>query len=443
MTEHFEKTITILGDGGIGKTSLVYALKTNKTLSPENIQKTAFLEIEDLLFEEFKIICYDLPGQDSITHPINVLPDTIFKDTNLILLAFSLDRFNSLMNLETWLLQVRNYYKNKALSIPVVILLGTKADLKKRIDEKLIENIILNVPEIVDYVKVSAITQEGLDILRSKILYHLGLNLSLKGAPMDEISKLRQNQVKSPLTASIPLEPSPVSEVVTSLVEQDVPILDANTYESSKQISLSKPEITNTKQTSDENLHQEEQTTVMEPVAKIPEEIVNKAITTPIPDHQSPLLVNESVDNSNTTVLTLDSSGEDTISVVDDIKNNHPVSSEKTIKEEEQAVLKQNIELNKKTPTINESKKHTDLKLVSKEFFLVWNDSGFKYVTEKPANTEITIVFQVTQSKIKLLFPSNISRVTKLIVQRQIDSITRFGYLLPDGSRIGRGFIVE
>ena len=246
MSKFTEKTITILGDGGVGKTSLVHALKINQPLSLEKIQKTAFLEVDDLFFEEFKIICYDLPGQESTTHPINVLPDTIFKDTNLILLAFSLDRFNSLMNLESWLLQVRNYYNNNYIPIPVIMLLGTKADLRKRIDEKLIENIIINVPEIVDYVKVSAITYEGLDVLRSKILYHLGLNLDQKAAPTEEFYKTKNVQTQKSFEDNNSLQSLYVSEKERSSGE-NASTVDTAIFESSLPLSSSKLE-TNTLQ---------------------------------------------------------------------------------------------------------------------------------------------------------------------------------------------------
>ena len=57
MSKFTEKTITILGDVGVCKTSLVHALKINQPLSLEKKQKTAFIEVDDLFLEEFKIIC--------------------------------------------------------------------------------------------------------------------------------------------------------------------------------------------------------------------------------------------------------------------------------------------------------------------------------------------------------------------------------------------------
>ena len=91
----------------------------------------------------------------------------------------------------------------------------------------------------------------------------------------------------------------------------------------------------------------------------------------------------------------------------------------------------------------NQPIKYTDLKPVSKEIYLIWEDAGFKYVVEKPSDKEITILFHIAQSKVKLFIRSYIGNITKLIVHRHIESILLLGYLLPDGYRIGRGLTIE
>ncbi|OLS20596.1 MAG: hypothetical protein HeimC3_39780, partial [Candidatus Heimdallarchaeota archaeon LC_3] len=189
-----KQKMVILGDGGVGKTTLLKVLKNTTGKDIFNTRKTAFLEVETIKVAQDEILFYDLAGQDSTAHPLEVLPDLVLKNASLILLAFSLDRFSSLNNLQIWFKKIKNYFYKRKLDMPDIILIGTKSDLKKRIDDGLIKIILSNVPEIIDYIPISSYKGENIENLKKRI------NLFIQELPeeklVEEYEKLLDNESK-------------------------------------------------------------------------------------------------------------------------------------------------------------------------------------------------------------------------------------------------------
>ena len=170
------KRITIIGDGGVGKTTLVKTIQNDADKSdycPTNIFRTPFIAFDALYIEKQKVLVYDVAGQDTPAHPLKILADICLQHTTLILLTFALDRFTSLRNLSTWYNLVKAYYDKNVLPFPNVLLVGTKSDLVDSIDTMLIQKIKEHVPEIVEFIPVSSLTGNGLAELKSKILDHI------------------------------------------------------------------------------------------------------------------------------------------------------------------------------------------------------------------------------------------------------------------------------
>lgn len=156
------KKIILLGDGGVGKTSLLYLL-THQSL-PENIKKTPYVNISTFKTENnIKIQVIDLAGQKNLPiHMIQMNPELVFDKTDLIIFMFSNEDAQSLMNLQSWYSIIEQHYLNN--SMPHLILVKSKCDLPTQIDESLVTNIYntLKIP----YIELSNKTLEGIDKLK-------------------------------------------------------------------------------------------------------------------------------------------------------------------------------------------------------------------------------------------------------------------------------------
>lgn len=162
--------VTILGDGAVGKTTLVKLLMNNEyNIADLKTKRTPFLEIETLKIKKEKLLVYDLAGQDNLAHPLRVLEDQVLGHASLIIFAFALDRFASLAKLGNWYTPIKNYYNKKNKPLPKMILVGTKADQVRKLDQSLIDK-VLSSTNINEYIPTSSVSGEGLPELKEKIL---------------------------------------------------------------------------------------------------------------------------------------------------------------------------------------------------------------------------------------------------------------------------------
>ncbi|MHA1983946.1 MAG: Rab family GTPase [Candidatus Hodarchaeales archaeon] len=162
--------VTILGDGAVGKTTLVKLLMNNEfNIADLKTKRTPFLEIETLKINTEKLLVYDLAGQDNLAHPLRLLEDQVLGHAHLIIFAFALDRFSSLAHLGSWYLPIKEYYEKKNKNLPKMILIGTKADQARKLDQTLIDK-VLSSTKIKEYIPTSSVSGDGIPELKERIL---------------------------------------------------------------------------------------------------------------------------------------------------------------------------------------------------------------------------------------------------------------------------------
>ena len=149
--------IIVAGDGGVGKTSLLNRYISNEFV--EGMKLTVgtdfFTHVFDCKGRTVKIQVWDFGGEPRFRF---ILPDYC-KGACGVLLAFDLNDFATLINLNEWLQIIR---ENVADS--VTILVGTKADNAEFLDEETIKQFCI-INEIDEFIPTSSKTGENVDFV--------------------------------------------------------------------------------------------------------------------------------------------------------------------------------------------------------------------------------------------------------------------------------------
>jgi small GTP-binding protein len=159
LTKQFRFKITVIGDGGVGKTSLIQKF-TNDTFSKEYI-KTMGAQLaafdKDIEGDKVKLLFWDIAGQDDF----NFLRPAFFKNSKAAIIVYSLEdnklgeeSFKHILN---WAKDIYEFCGD----IPVVIF-GNKMDLidKKNLDKTAIQE-LTNESDFLGYYFTSAKTGSG------------------------------------------------------------------------------------------------------------------------------------------------------------------------------------------------------------------------------------------------------------------------------------------
>ncbi|MFX0023708.1 MAG: GTPase domain-containing protein [Candidatus Hermodarchaeota archaeon] len=177
--------MTIVGDGAVGKTTLVQALlkKTKDSnhnnsngifLEEKKINRTPFMEIESWSYKDLVFQCYDLAGQRTPgMHPLDLLKHQVLKYIDIFIFVFSLDRYESFENLNNWL-RVMNVEYNIEDHRPGFILVGNKVDLERNVSRELIQTLVGEDRFFHTYVETSSIYGIGIEEILDKIV-NIGL----------------------------------------------------------------------------------------------------------------------------------------------------------------------------------------------------------------------------------------------------------------------------
>ncbi|KAF1418940.1 Transforming protein RhoA, partial [Spheniscus humboldti] len=165
------RKLTVVGDDCCGKTCLLFALQ-HKQL-PESYEPTLFdtyttdTEIDG---KEMKLILFDVAGKNEFSY--RNLRSVFYKDTDIILMCFSVDRPDSQQNiLDFWVPEIKLFCP----TVPI-ILVATKIELrgdegiKKKLTTPGNEPINTTEGEVLAasigayaYLECSAKTKEGVD----------------------------------------------------------------------------------------------------------------------------------------------------------------------------------------------------------------------------------------------------------------------------------------
>ncbi|KAH0795709.1 transforming protein RhoA-like [Histomonas meleagridis] len=155
-----ELKIVAVGDGAVGKTSLLMVL--NEKPFPERYVPTIFENYTQEVMinnEQYKLHIWDTAGQDEYDR----LRPLSYRAADVILLCFALDLKQSFVNLtERWIGEVKHYCKDAK-----IILVGTKADLRQpgnanHVSDEEAKQFV-NEQKCADYVPCSPKTGEGID----------------------------------------------------------------------------------------------------------------------------------------------------------------------------------------------------------------------------------------------------------------------------------------
>lgn len=158
--------ICLIGDGGVGKTSL------RERLLGEGFESTYLLTIGadfatyeiDIENDHFKFQIWDLAGQQRF----DVVRSIYYRGSHGAIMVFDRSRPESFANLEEWKKEMFTHVGRK---IPFIVL-GNKSDLECRIDQEALQEFIANsekefsflkVPFAIPYLDTSARTSHNVE----------------------------------------------------------------------------------------------------------------------------------------------------------------------------------------------------------------------------------------------------------------------------------------
>ncbi|NXW99585.1 RHOA protein, partial [Larus smithsonianus] len=165
------RKLTVVGDDRSGKTCLLFALRHEQL--PESYEPTVFdaystdTEVDG---KDMKLILCDVAGKNEFSY--RNLRSVFYRDTDVILMCFSVDRPDSLQNiLDFWVPEIKMFCP----TVPV-ILVATKIELRG--DESITKKLTIPGNESINttegkalaasigayaYLECSAKTKEGVD----------------------------------------------------------------------------------------------------------------------------------------------------------------------------------------------------------------------------------------------------------------------------------------
>lgn len=179
--------MTIVGDGAVGKTTLVQALiqkTTNygkksieyETVNNKAITRTPFMEIETWNYKDLIFQCYDLAGQRIPgTHPLDLMRKQVTQSIDIYIFVFSIDRFESFENLNSWI-QLLDFNDQNTNGNTGLVLVGNKIDLEGNISNELVQSIVGKDKLFQTYVETCSLDGRGIDNLLEEIAT-IGRNL--------------------------------------------------------------------------------------------------------------------------------------------------------------------------------------------------------------------------------------------------------------------------
>ena len=149
--------ILTIGDGGVGKTSILRRYVENKflkhhlsTIGIDFLSKT--LKIKD---KEIKLKIWDTAGQERYRQ----ITSHIYKDADGIILVFDVTSEESFNQITDWMEQIKNNVSKEEINL---ILIGNKCDLADRMVEKERGEDMAKKLKI-KYFETSALTGQGIN----------------------------------------------------------------------------------------------------------------------------------------------------------------------------------------------------------------------------------------------------------------------------------------
>ena len=159
----YKVKIIVAGDGGVGKTSLLnrYVTDTFMEVMKMTIGTGFFTQVIETEDSIVGLQLWDFGGEKRFRF---ILP-SYCKGAHGVILAFDMNDFTTLMNLDEWLQIIRENTKT-----PISFLVGTKVDVAGILDENFIQE-YLQKNQLTKFIPTSAKTGENVDRLFEELTH--------------------------------------------------------------------------------------------------------------------------------------------------------------------------------------------------------------------------------------------------------------------------------
>jgi small GTP-binding protein len=177
MDNAFEERFkfVIIGDSGVGKSSFINRYTENVFSDKQESTFYIDFKVRTIIKDNKKIKLYlwDTAGQEKYKSMVT----TYFRNAQCFLVMFDITNTKSFMNVKSWLDLI---FCNKSIDNPLIILIGTKNDLKhiREVGIELVSEYIRNYG--IRYFEISSKTNYGIeaifdyavDILLERFIYN-------------------------------------------------------------------------------------------------------------------------------------------------------------------------------------------------------------------------------------------------------------------------------
>lgn len=169
----------VAGSGAVGKTTLVRVLRDgqplNESIIIQEYHRTPFIELETVKVERIGgtgskgiYLLVDVAGQlDLPIHALRDLSKLALGGVELVMLVFSAEDIQSLLDLKNWVSMIKTQYKEVPGKSLKFVLIMNKCDLGCNVDFELVSRFIESEPMIAEYFELSCANGDGISELQS------------------------------------------------------------------------------------------------------------------------------------------------------------------------------------------------------------------------------------------------------------------------------------
>jgi small GTP-binding protein len=175
--------ILVAGSGAVGKTTLVKVLRDDAPLDGSSISqeyhRTPFIELETVKVNSIGgtgsqglFLMVDVAGQlDLPIHALRDFSKLALGSVEMVLLVFSADDLQSLLDLQNWIELIKTQYVKVPGKNLQFVLIMNKCDLERNIDPSLVSAFMDSEPLISGYFELSCMNGEGLEAVQACLLH--------------------------------------------------------------------------------------------------------------------------------------------------------------------------------------------------------------------------------------------------------------------------------
>ena len=190
--------LVILGDSGVGKTSLVKYEINNSFINSNNSSKIFEHSFKNFSISEkiVRLQIWDTCGQEIYHSSIK----NFYKSALCIIVVFSLDSLDSFYNVNEWIKEIKENNSEDS----IIVLIGNKSDLSKpRIIPKVLIEDYCKKNEIENYFETSAKTGENVHEIFKNLLKQLFIKFAMPILNNNNENKNEEKETPFPFSKNI------------------------------------------------------------------------------------------------------------------------------------------------------------------------------------------------------------------------------------------------